>query len=109
MTDARLTKTQLIAQLTATRGALQQVEDRREDERQERQRLETELRTQQDLFRAREAVLLSDRDALTRALEIQSRRLASPAADRDVFRAGFRAPISQAPRMTDGHNDKSVG
>jgi len=35
-------------------------------------------------------VLLGDRDALTRTIEVLSRRLASPAADRDPYRAGWR-------------------
>jgi len=36
-------------------------------------------------------VLQSDRDRLTVALEVCARRLASPAADRDVRRGGWRA------------------
>jgi len=36
-------------------------------------------------------VLQGDRDALTRALEVCTRRLASPMADRDPRRAGWRA------------------
>lgn len=36
------------------------------------------------------AVLAGDRDVLTRALEVCSRRLSSPAADQDPTRAGWR-------------------
>lgn len=36
------------------------------------------------------AVLQSDRDRLTAALEVCTRRLASPAADQDATRAGWR-------------------
>jgi len=36
-------------------------------------------------------VLLSDRDRLTAAIEILSRRLASPTADKHAHRAGWRA------------------
>ena len=35
-------------------------------------------------------VLQGDRDALTRTIEVLSRRLASPAADRNPYRAGWR-------------------
>lgn len=37
------------------------------------------------------AVLQGDRDALTRTIEVLSRRLASPGADKDPARAGWRA------------------
>lgn len=42
-------------------------------------------------YEAHIAVLQGDRDALTRTIEVLSRRLASPQADRDPVRAGWRA------------------
>lgn len=47
-------------------------------------------------FEAHILVLLGDRDALTRTLEVCTRRLASPTADRDPYRAGWRG-VNQEP------------
>lgn len=46
-------------------------------------------------------VLQGDRDALTRTIEVLSRRLASPGADKDPARAGWRA--MQVPRGPSSH------
>lgn len=46
---------------------------------------------------ARNLVLQSDRDRLTAALESCTRRLASPEAELDRTRAGWRASRDQAP------------
>lgn len=49
------------------------------------------------------AVLQGDRDALTRTIEVLSRRLASPAADLNVTRAGYRyanAPARSHDQMS---------
>lgn len=47
--------------------------------------------------KAREVVLLGDRDALTRALEVCTRRLASPTAEMDPSRGGWRSANMLAP------------
>ena len=62
-----------------------------------RQMTDQQTSLQQDLSRKRAAyeahtiVLQGDRDALTRVVEVLSRRLASPAADHDPSRGGWRS------------------
>jgi multidrug resistance efflux pump len=65
----------------------QQLEDKNEQHGKE---MEIEYQRRQAL-EAQIVVLQSDRDRLTATVEILSRRLASPAADRDVTRGGWRA------------------
>lgn len=53
---------------------------------------------------AHQSVLLGDRDALTRALGVCTRRLTEPHADKDPSRAGWRAQQAQESPM----NDKAI-
>jgi len=57
--------------------------------------------------RDREIVLLGDRDALTRALEVCARRLASPIADKDPSRGGWRAVSALGPNPILEHFNKA--
>ena len=67
-----------------------------EVQRLSEERHKAELDQMQKDTLAHTAVILGDRDALTRALEVCTRRLASPQADKDFSRAGWRAQRTEA-------------
>ena len=74
----------------------------------EKQLMEAQLARESAERRVKEqaahiVVLQGDRDALTRTIEVLSRRLASPLADRDPVRAGWRAGMAAAADMTVSH------
>lgn len=94
ITDLRLDIGELTCTNEQLRWDLQQAEKRV-------QAADASTEKLRELGAAHQRVLLGDRDVLTRALEVCTRRLASPAADRDPVRAGWRAlqaessPINQ--------------
>lgn len=82
--------------IQAYRDEITMLQSQLADARQVREELEKQLleaeRRSIDLERAvgREAVLASDRDRLTTAVEVLARRIVSPAAETDPTRAGWR-------------------
>lgn len=83
---------------TNTLGAQREAEDTAVALRTQVERLNEALERSEDVRRhaqemdsAQISVLLGDRDRLTATVEILARRLASPSADRDATRAGWRA------------------
>ena len=98
----RATKAQREQELTIAhleiRGQAKRIADL-----EERLREETEFTKDQIIRHEQHAVVLQgDRDVLTRATEVLSRRLVSPMADHDPARGGWRSGnLMATPRVRD--------
>jgi hypothetical protein len=100
----RRTKAQLVLMLVQAESDLgacrRQNDELLRDYHAERDRFDQQRR---ELI-AHKDVLLGDRDRLTATVEVLSRRLASPYADKDPVRGGWRG----AQQATDPHNLKAI-
>ena len=94
----RYTTAQLSAQIKELQDRLRDLREQLNQTISERDTVEQKLAVAtranaflQQRHNEHAAVLQGDRDVLTRALEVCTRRLASPIADKDPVRAGWRA------------------
>lgn len=101
----RETKSDLRRIIATLRAELASTGEERLAARREVGEVKREIETLTETYRKMTAerdaqikVLQSDRDRLTTAVEVLSRRIVSPAAERDVTRAGWRYAMEQAPK-----------